>query len=83
MRHYVKKMTEEIKYKMKENVTCPWNEKMFKVDESSKPLDKTRAKDFYTFVMKGMFLCKQGRQDIHPIISFLNESEGTNRARLE
>ena len=80
----MKKITKEFKYKMKENVACPWNEKMFKVDESSKPLDKTRAKDFYAFMMKGMFLCKQGRQKYpsNNLVS-LNKSEGTNRARLE
>jgi hypothetical protein len=39
---------------------------MFSVDAKLKRLDDKRAKIFHTFVMKGMFLCKQGRQDIQP-----------------
>ena len=37
----------------------------------SKKLEYEKAKIFHTFVMKGMFLCKQGRQEIQPGITFL------------
>ena len=45
--------------------------KFFLVDLKSKQLDDERARIFHTFVMKGMFLCKRGRQDIQPGIAFL------------
>ena len=71
MTDYTKKMVGEFPEKMREGVKCPWTEKLFKVDEKSKPLERERAKLFHTFVMKGMFLCKRGRQDIQPGIAFL------------
>jgi len=72
MCYYVKKMVEEFPEKLNDEVTCPWTERLFKVDPNAKLLDEDRAKTFYTFVMKGMFLCKRARQDIHPAIAFLS-----------
>jgi hypothetical protein len=37
----------------------------------TKKLGSERAKVFNTFVMKGMFLCKRGCQDIQPAVAFL------------
>ena len=36
------------------------------------PLSDDKSKIFYTFVMKGMFLCKRARPDIQPAIAFLS-----------
>jgi hypothetical protein len=37
----------------------------------SKKLRAKQAKVFHTFVMKGMFLCKGGHQDIQPAVAFM------------
>ena len=49
----------------------PWNEHLFRVDKSSKPLDKKKAEQFHTFVAKGLFLTKRARGDIMPAIAYL------------
>lgn len=72
MAYYVKKMIEEFPDKLKDNVVCPWSENLFKVDDQSKLLPEEKWKQFYTFVMKGMFLYKRARQDIQPAIAFLS-----------
>ena len=64
MTPYVKSMIEEFPDKLSGKTKTPWNENPFKVDPTSKRLDTERAKMFHTFVMKGMFLFKRGRQDI-------------------
>ena len=71
MTPYVKSMIEEFPEKLSGKTITPWNENLFKVDPTSKPLDIKCAKVFHTFVMKGMFLCKRGRQDIQPAIAFM------------
>ena len=81
MRDYVSMMLDEFPYKLQGNVQVPWSEKLFKVDETSKKLEDTRRETFHSFVMKAMFLCKRGRSDIQPAISFLasrvtNPNEG-------
>ena len=72
MQYYVEKMLEEFPTELREGVNCPWTERLFKVDEDAKILDIERSKTFHTFVMKGMFLSKRARQDIHPAIVFLS-----------
>ena len=72
MTDYVKSMIEEFPEKLAGNTNCPWNENFFKVDDTSKKLGREKAKIFYTFVMKGMFLCKRGRRDIQTGIAFLS-----------
>lgn len=64
MTDYVRKMVEEFPEELGNKVKCPWTEKLFKVDEGAKRLDTTHAKTMHTFVMKSMFVCKRGRQDI-------------------
>jgi hypothetical protein len=49
----------------------PWSAKIFQVNTMAKNLESERAKVFHTFVMKGMFLCKRGCQDIQPAVAFL------------
>ena len=72
MTEYVKSMVDEFPEKLSGNTNCPWNENLFKVDDTSKKLGHEKAKEFHTFVMKGMFLCKRGRQDIQTGIAFLS-----------
>lgn len=51
---------------------APWNKNLFKVYDTSKKLNLEMSKIFYTYAMKGMLLCKRGRQDIvQPGIAFL------------
>ena len=69
---YVKSMIEEFPEDLSGKSKCPWNENLFKVDDTAKKLSRERAKHFHTFVMKGMFLCKRGRQDVQPAIAFLS-----------
>jgi hypothetical protein len=71
MREYISSMLDEFPYKIQGTVQVPWSEKLFKVDESSKKLDDTRRETFHSYVMKAMFLCKRGRSDVQPAISFL------------
>ena len=69
---YTKNMVEDFPKELStENVTYPWNDNLFKIDESSPALAKPKAEDFHTFVAKALFLCKHSRPDIEPAISFL------------
>ena len=72
MTAYVKSMVEDFPEKLDGKGKFPWTENLFKVDPDSKQLKPDKAKIFHTFVMKGMFLCKRGRQDIQPGIAFLS-----------
>ena len=71
MTPYVNSMIEEFPAKLSGKTKTPWNENLFKVDPNAKQLDEERAKVFHTFVMKGVFLCKRGRQDIQPAVAFM------------
>jgi hypothetical protein len=71
MTPYVKSMIEEFPDKLSGKTKTPWNENLFKVDSNSKHLETKQAKVFHTFVMKGMFLCKRGCQDIQPAVAFM------------
>jgi hypothetical protein len=71
MVYYVKAMIEEFSGNLQGRAKCPWTDQLFKVDEKAQPLGHNRAKEFHTFVMKGMFLCKRARQDIQLAITFL------------
>ena len=55
----------------KKKVMCPWTDKMFRINENSKPLDEKCKEIFHTFTIKGMFVCKHARQDIQLGICFL------------
>ena len=74
---YTKKLIQDFPYELRgQSMNCPWTEKLFKVDQTSPVLDEKRKKIFHTFVMKGMFLCKRGRPDIHTGITFLSMRTG-------
>jgi hypothetical protein len=70
MSDYIKSMVEEFPEKL-EKKSCPWNEKLFKVDPSAPKLSKEKREIFHTFVAKGLFACKRARPDIQPAIAFL------------
>lgn len=72
MAYYIKKMLDDFPIAIKKGVTSPWTERLFKVDDDSTLLSDDRSKTFYTFVMKGMFVCKRARPDIQPAIAFLS-----------
>jgi hypothetical protein len=71
MTKYVKSMIDDFPHKLEGVEKFPWTDKLFTVDTKSKKLEHEKAKIFHIFVMKGMFLCKRGRQDIQPGIAFL------------
>jgi hypothetical protein len=71
MTTYVAKMVEDFPSKIPGVTKYPWNKNLFKENKSAKKLSKEMAEIFHTFVMKGMFLCKRGRQDIQPGIAYL------------
>jgi hypothetical protein len=71
MTPYIKSMIEEFSEKLSGKTKTAWNENLFKVDPNSKHLKTEQAKVFHTFVRKGMFLCKCGRQDIQLAVAFV------------
>jgi hypothetical protein len=71
MIEYIESMITEFPYELKGSVHVPWSDKLFKVDNTQKNLETKRRETFHSFVMKSMFLCKRGRSDIQPAISFL------------
>jgi hypothetical protein len=72
MKYYIQGMLDEFPFEVKPSQTTPWTEKLFKVQEDAKKLDKERCSIFHTFVMKAMFMCKRAQPDIEPAISFLS-----------
>ena len=52
------------------NVASPWNENLFKVDESSPALSERDREQFHNKTAQGLFLCKRARPDISPAIAF-------------
>jgi hypothetical protein len=65
-------MLDKFPFGVQPSQTTPWTEKLFKVQEDAKKLDKERRSIFYMFVMKAMFMCKRARPDIEPAIFFLS-----------
>jgi hypothetical protein len=70
---YVNKMLKEYTLEGLEGtkVASPWNENLFKVQESSPLLDETSRELFHTTTAQGLFLCKRARPDISPAIAYL------------
>ena len=65
--HYVEKMVKEFP----QQVASLWNEKLFKGQHGSAPLEKEQAELFHTVTIQGLFLCKQGCPNIAPAIAYL------------
>ena len=57
---------------MKAATTAPWNDTLFKVNDTVKKLNEKRKATVHTFVIKYMFLCKRGRPDIELVVSYLS-----------
>jgi hypothetical protein len=55
MKDYVKGMIEDFPERV-ENSTYPWNDNLFKVDETATKLSKQKQELFHTFVAKRCFL---------------------------
>eukprot|EP00934_Nitzschia_sp_Nitz4_P004202 Nitzschia sp. Nitz4//scaffold466_size5842//986//4399//NITZ4_009198-RA/size5842-processed-gene-0.7-mRNA-1//-1//CDS//3329552510//4192//frame0 len=73
MAYYVKAMLEEFPFDLKGmKGTYPWSEDLFKVNETSTPLQNYEREIFHTFVAKSLFLCKRARPDILPAVAFLS-----------
>ena len=72
MTDYVSNMLDDFSIHMKPEDTAPTPaaENLFAKGTGAK-LDKERAKEFHTFVAKGLFLCKRARPDIHTAIALL------------
>jgi hypothetical protein len=51
-------------------VTSPWNENLFKVNESSPGLTKEMAEQFHKTTAQGLFLAR-GVDVISPVIAYL------------
>eukprot|EP00957_Ditylum_brightwellii_P108261 8259306-Ditylum_brightwellii.AAC.1 len=58
MKYYIKDMLNEFSHNVKTTTKAPWNEKIFKVDNTKKKLDDECKALFHRFTMKAMFLCK-------------------------
>ena len=72
MKEYMEDMIDECKYKIKEmdRAPTPMATKGFVEDDSRKLNDEYRE-NFHTIVAKGLYVCKQGRPDIHTAIVHL------------
>ena len=52
-------------------VASPWNDNLFRVDQTSPKLTKEEAEVFHTVTAQGLFACKRARPDIAPAIAYL------------
>jgi hypothetical protein len=71
MVNYVKSMVKNFPEKISKS-NYFWNRNVFKVDNKSNVLSKTKKEIFHTFVAKSLFLYKRGSSDIQPAIAFLS-----------
>ena len=72
MNQYIKEIVETFPENLSEEIDCPWNTRLYNMNDESQLLDKDKRETFYTFVMKCMFLAKRIRPDILVGISFLS-----------
>jgi hypothetical protein len=74
MRDYIETMRQAFSHEelVRKKVSSPWNDNLFKLDEKSQPLEKSRAEQFHTRTAhQGLFLCKGGKPDICLAIAYL------------
>ena len=71
MRNYLDEIIAEFHHNLSDKVKCPWTDKMLKMDKEEKKLGDEKRIIFNSFVMKAMFLTKQGCADVHLSIYFL------------
>jgi hypothetical protein len=70
MVNYIKNMVNNFPEDVQEP-KCPWNDKLFKVEENANEFQDNKRDLFHTFVAKGLFASKSARPDIQPAIAFL------------
>ena len=72
MTDYVASMVDDfsVPFKPADTAPTPAADNLF-VPGTSNKLDPVRAKEFHTFVAKGLFVCKRARPDIHTAIAAL------------
>ena len=71
MRDYIQETVKEFPEEVSGRENTPWNDHLFKVNKNDIEMDEEHQKLFHSLVMRCMFLCKRGRLDIAPGISFL------------
>jgi hypothetical protein len=81
MTPYFKSKIKDFPQELSGKMTMPWSKNLFKVDNTAKKLGEQCTKHFHTFVMKGLFLCKCGCQDIQTAVACMatrvnNPNEG-------
>ena len=71
MTKYVQEMLDTFPEKVSTGASTPANENLYKINERSPKLNKTRAEEFHTTVAKALFVSKRARPDIQPTNAFL------------
>ena len=73
MSRYVKSMVESFPKEGLKGGTgkTPWNDDLFRVDDTSPRLPPDKAEIFHRVTAQGLFLCKRARPDISPVIAYL------------
>ncbi|KAL7570585.1 hypothetical protein ACA910_017636 [Epithemia clementina (nom. ined.)] len=71
MTDYVKNMVDDFPEELEGLAGTPWNKNLFKMNEKSEVLEKTKAEQFHTFIAKGLFVTKRARPYILPAIAHL------------
>ena len=71
MRNYLDSMIAELPHKLLDKLKCPFNEKILKVNKEGIILGDEKRTIFHSFVIKAIFLTKQGCAGVQPTISFL------------
>ena len=74
MRDYVQKdmLNKFPQDQIKETATLTANETLFKINDHSPKLSEKQKNDFHTMVAKGLFLCKQAKQELQTTIAYSN-----------
>ena len=85
MKDYVDKdMLQEFpQQQLADPAASPANKNLFKINDHSPKLSEIQKNNFHTRVAKGLFLCKQVRQEIQTAIAFLCTQVRDNPRGLE
>ena len=74
MKKYIEGMITKFLYKEELNARkalSPAADYLFMIDKDAKQLDQKKKECFYTWVAKGLFLCKRARPDLQTAVAFL------------
>ena len=67
----VAKMVKDLPEEFDGEAATPAGDDLFKIDEDSPQVDKTRAQIFHTHAAMTLFICKRARPDLQTAVSFL------------